>query len=310
MPPPKVIVFGPTGAVGSAAALTASELGAPVILAMRDPSKPIPVLSDLEKAANFTRIYADLTKPDTVHAAISTTGAKHAFLYCAHGTPDHMKATVQALKAAGIEFVVFLSSYTVRGDLEAIPPAEAIPYVHAQVEIQLREVFGEKGFVAARPGSFASNTRQYAKEVREGEVRMYRPGLKVDCIVPEDIGRVCGGILVRGPRDGEERAVYLYGPELLTQEGTVKVLEKVLGKEIKVRELDEGETYKMFMDRGTPEYFVKYMINLMKRSGTEEYQVYGYPVAKEELLNVEKYSGRKATTFEEWAEQNKESFVS
>ena len=39
----KVIVFGPTGNIGSVAAVTAQEKGAKVYLAMRDPKKTIPV---------------------------------------------------------------------------------------------------------------------------------------------------------------------------------------------------------------------------------------------------------------------------
>jgi uncharacterized protein YbjT (DUF2867 family) len=41
----KVIVFGPTGNIGSITAQTASKKGAKVYLAMRDPKKTIPGLS-------------------------------------------------------------------------------------------------------------------------------------------------------------------------------------------------------------------------------------------------------------------------
>ena len=52
-----VIVFGPTGQVGSVAALTASTLGTTVWLAMRNTSKPIPSLSQLaEKEGRFQRV--------------------------------------------------------------------------------------------------------------------------------------------------------------------------------------------------------------------------------------------------------------
>src|ERR1700760_1967681 len=124
MAPHKVIVFGPTGAVGSAAARTAQEQGAQVVLAMRDTTKAIRGLdAEKEKQGSFERIYADLTKPDTVGEAVNKTGAKYAFMYVAQGTSDHMKSTIQALKNAGIELVVFLSSFTVRGELKAIEPS-------------------------------------------------------------------------------------------------------------------------------------------------------------------------------------------
>ena len=307
----KVIVFGPTGAVGSSTARTASELGAKVVLAMRDTAKPIPGLgAEKENQGDFERVHADLTKPDTVRDAVNTTGAKYAFLYYAHGAPNGMKSTIEALKSAGIELVVFLSSFSVRGDPKAVQPSDIIPYVHAQVEINLNEIFGKDAVVAARPGSFASNTLQYKAGLEKGLVKTFIPEAMVDCIVPEDIGRVCGTVLAKGPQD-ESKAIYLYGPELISQGDTVKMLAKALGKDPKIETANAESAYKMFVEeRGTPPPLAKYMIGQMGKTHTGESQVFGYPVSKEELSNVEKYSGRKATTFGEWVEQNKQKFVS
>jgi len=307
----KVIVFGPTGAVGSAVARTAEELGAKVVLAMRDTEKPIPHLdAEKEEQGSFERVHADLTKPDTVRDAVNTTRAKYAFIYCAHGMPDNMKSTIEALKSAGIDLVVFLSSFTIQGDLKAIQPSELIPYIHAQVEINLGEIFGADGFVAVRPGSFASNTRQYKAGLEKGEVKIYRPDAKVDCIVPEDIGRVCGTVLSKGPQD-EQRAIYLYGPELLSQTDSVRILAKALGKNPKIESVDEQYAYKMFVEeQGVPVPLAKYMISRAGRTAAGHNEVFGYPVSEEHLSNVQKYSGMKATTFEEWVEQNKQMFVS
>jgi len=38
--------------------------------------------------------------------------------------------------------------------------------------------------------------------------------------------------------------------------------------------------------------------------------VFGYSVREKELSHVQKYSGKEATTFEKWVEQNKQIFVS
>ncbi|KAI4274806.1 MAG: hypothetical protein LQ337_003655 [Flavoplaca oasis] len=307
-----VIIFGPTGAVGSAAARTASALGAKVILAMRDTEKSIPGLSALDKKANaFTRVYADLTKSDTVHNAVLTTQATHAFIYLAFGSADNMKATIHALKSAGIELVVFLSSFTVRGDLAAIQPRDVIPYPHAQVEMNLLEVFGEKDFVAVRPGAFASNTLQYQKGFERGVIKMFGPDMTVDCIVPEDIGRVCGTVLAKGPQD-DQRALYLYGPELLSQLETVKIIGDALGRDPKIEECDAQGAYKMFVEeRGLPAPLAEYMVRQTRKVfATGEDHIFGHTIDREHLGNVEKYSGRKSTTFKEWVEQEKGLFVS
>ena len=306
----KVIVFGPTGAVGSAAARTAEELGAKVVLAMRDTQKSIPGLdADKEKKGSFERVQADLTKPDTVRDAVTTTGAKHAFIYLAF-MPDGMESTIQALKSAGIETVVFLSSFTVRGDRAAIQPSQVIPYVHAQVEINLEEVFGKDGFVALRPGAFASNVMQYKAGLQKGEVKIFRPDSKVDSIVPEDIGRVGGTVLAKGAPEDGERVLYLYGPELMSLRESIEVLARLLGKEPKIQIADEEEAYKMFVEeRGVPEHVAKYMVSQAGKPAAEgQIEVFGLPVEEEELRNVEKYSGRKGTTFQDWVLQNKAMF--
>lgn len=73
---------------------------------MRDPTKTIPGLTkEAEQAGDFTRIQADMQKPDTVAEAVKKSGATRAFIYLAHGSSDHMKSTIEALKGAGIERV-------------------------------------------------------------------------------------------------------------------------------------------------------------------------------------------------------------
>lgn len=226
-----------------------------------------------------------------------------------------MRKTIEALKEAGVEDVVFLSSFTVRGDAKSVQKEEVIPYVHARVEICLEEVFGKEGFVAVRPGSFASNLVQYKKGLEKGEVQVFMPEAKVDNIVPEDIGRVCGTLLAKGMEGvGErERGVYLYGPVLRSQEESVRVLAKVLGmKEVVVKGASEEEAYELFVgERGMPVPLARYMIKQAGKTGVGDGKVvFGYPVNEEELGNVERYSGRKATTFEEWVVRNREMFVS
>lgn len=308
----KVIVFGPTGAVGSATARTAHELGANVVLAMRDTKKSIPGLDEakMAKEGGFEKVQADLLKPDTVHDAVSSTQATRAFIYIAHRSPDNMKSTIQALKSAGIDLVVLLSSFTIQGEPEDVQPSEVIPYLHAQVEISLKEVFGPGGYVAARPGSFASNTIQYKTGLENGLVKIFTPNATIDAIAQEDIGRACGTVLVKGPLD-KNTAMYLYGPQLISQADCVKTLAKVLGKSPTIETMGKEEAYRMFTEqRHWPVPLAEYMIKQAGAVDPARGLVCGYPVSPEQLANVEKYTGKKAITFEEWAEQNKQLFIS
>lgn len=131
-----VLVFGATGAVGSAAAAEAHRRGAKVFLAMRDTSKTIKGL-DIEE---HTRIQADLSDLGTIAKAVEDSKAKIAFVYMIHGSKDNMSSTFRTMKQAGIEHIVLLSSFTIEGAPEdEINQANYIPRIHAQTEIALRD---------------------------------------------------------------------------------------------------------------------------------------------------------------------------
>ena len=300
-----VIVFGPTGNIGSVAARTAHEHGVKVVLAMRDPKKAIPGLSSQqEQAGGFERVQADLTDADSVAAAVKTSGAKRAFIYLAFGSPDNMKSTLVALKSSGIEFVVFLSSYTVSGDPKDIEPSDIIPYHHAQVELNLDEVFGPENYVAVRPGGFATNMLRYKSEIAAGEVKLYTPNFKVDCITPIDMGRVSGIILARGPKNGQ-RKVYLYGPQIPSMSDAIQTIAKLLGKNVNITTIDAQEALEQYLKFGLPKPMGEYMI---RRFGTDEDATIARSHYEEGVENVQLYTGTPSTGFEEWVAANKDLF--
>ena len=172
------------------------------------------------------------------------------------------------------------------------------------------EIFGRDNFVAARPGSFASNNVQFGAGIQRGHVRVLSPDTPIDCVVPEDIGRVCGTILAKGPQD-DQRVIYLYGPELRTQREAIMVIAKVLGKTVTVEPMSEEEVYKMYVeDHKLPEPYAKYLIRQATKTPSHGLHCYGYPLTQAQLSNVEKYSGKPATRFEQWVEQNKDKFGS
>lgn len=298
-----VIVFGPTGSVGSFVARTAQENGATVFLAMRDTQKSIPGLTaEQEKANGYKRVQADLTDPDSVAAAIKESGAKRAFIYGAHTTKDHMRGTLTALKEAGVEFVVFLSSYTISGELRDVEPSDLIPFIHAQVEIALDEIFGSENYVALRPGGFATNLLRFKKGINEGAVDLLAPNFKFDCITPGDMGAAGGKILVNGPRNGQ-RKVYLYGPQVLGQAEAIQAIGKVLGKSVTIGSLNEQQALDEYVDAGIPKPFAEYMV---KKSGAPTNERAHYD---EGVQNVQLYTGKPSQPFEEWVAENKALFA-
>ncbi len=312
----KVIVFGPTGGVGSAAALAAQQRGAKVILAMRNPKKPVPGLSpEYEREAGFERVQADLAQPDTVHAAVSVTGAKRAFIYLVPNAPGNMRSTVAALKSAGIEFVVFLSTFTIRSDqdLRSIPPDDAITWGHAQVEIALNDIFGPSGSVAVRPGYFATNTFRFKEMVRQGEVKIPYPDLKWDWITPWDIGAVSGALLVKGSQAlegvGKQTAVPILGPQFVSERDAVGIIGRVIGKEVKVTQVSREEGLEILRGRGIPESVAENLLSVMGKLAEGELLTPEYsPDNAKAVGSVLKYTGKEPTTLQEWAEENKQEF--
>ncbi|KAJ7771313.1 hypothetical protein DFH07DRAFT_226351 [Mycena maculata] len=314
-----VLVFGATGAVGSACARHAHSLGATVTLAVRDTKKPIPGLSlEQEKAGGYKRVQADLTQPGTITEAVAQSGAKHAFVYLIFsppGAPDPNRAALEALKAAGVEFVVFLSSFTValyEPAIDCVPAHEFIPHAHARVEVALQDIFGES-YVALRPAGFASNSLRWAGMIKAGgAVKVAYPEVVFDWIVPEDIGRAGASILVGGPSStGGKTNVLLCGPEVISQGDAVKLIGKVVGKEVTVEAVADEEAVKVMVAGGVPDplarYLLKTLANGLEGASVSSEAFFGSDQYKAAVENVKKYAG-KATTLVEWTTENKGAF--
>lgn len=299
-----VIVFGPTGNVASVAAQTAQEQGAKVILAMRRPEKSIPGLdANIEEAGGYTRLQADLHDPLGVENTVRSSGAKRAFIYMAHGSKDNMKATLEALKNGGIEYVVFLGSFAVTDPVSQVDPDDTIAYRHAQVELNLEQVFGRGKYCAIRPGSFITNSLAWKGGMQEGRLRLFGLNFKMDCITPGDMGRVSGTILVKG---SEEHAVYLYGPQLVSQSEVASTIAKALGKDLVIEGQTPEEATQAMLKAGMPSRIVRWIVQRRTDDKTDNVD---RPFYEQGVNNVSQYSGRRATTLDEWAAANTHLFV-
>jgi nucleoside-diphosphate-sugar epimerase len=317
-----VIVFGPTGHVGSAVAQTAHAYGASkVILAMRDPSKPIPGLTPaMEAARAFQRVRADLSDLASVAAAVTTTGATRAFLYLQHGSPDHMRGVLDALHTRGIQFVVFLSSLTLpRGtDLAAVSvQPDPIAWAHAQVELNLGAVFGAKGFAAVRPAFFATNAfTWWGDALATGEIGMVAPDLAVDWITPDDIGKVCAAILGAGTvKDGDDEAVCLVGPQNVPlRDGAVAIARAAFPEngELVVKRVTADEQVEALEARGMPPHIARHVAeSLAKLQETQKDGLDWMPEGnawETAVAAAERYTGEPPMTLPQWIEKYKGQF--
>lgn len=297
-PSRRVLIFGAAGNVGSIAALEAHRNGAEVILAMRDSSKFVPKLADLD----VLRVQADLTKPETIRNAIDLSKATIAFVYPIYGIPDAMRGAFVALKESGIESVVLLSSFTVQGDPHDITTTEIVPYLHAQVEISLFDVFGSHAS-AVRPAYFASNTLQYKKEILDEEVRLPNPEAEFDWISPEDIGCVIGIILAKGTQDGY---VPLVGPNQLSLRDILNLIGDTMGKKFQIAHLEKEKAIEDMQQRGVAEKIAQWYVETV--TGKQDF-IWGAQDLAAGLGNVQKYTGRSPMEIGQWLKENKGKFA-
>ena len=295
-----VLVFGPTGQVGGAAALEASKRGAKVWLAMRDTNKAINGLTnEQERNGKFTRVKADLSDPETVKQAVQLSGAKAAYVYLVHG-PGGLQGALRAMKEASIEYVVLLSSFTIPKDanIREIPPEAVIPYVHAQAEIALEDI--GMAHTALRPGSFASNAFTMSMDSSKTplEVYTYAEGNRTtDNIVPEDIGRVGGAVLVDRPSTSSKEIIYLYGPTLRSELEMCNTLKDHFPKEVSVIQQTPDEWAGRMKATGLPPHIVQYLIRAQKEHNQA---LYSRSITEEGAANIRKYSGYEPTSFEDF----------
>nr|GAT56830.1 predicted protein [Mycena chlorophos] len=309
-----VLVFGASGAVGGLVALEAHNRGAKVWLAMRDTSKPIPAIpSEVEKAGNFVRVQADLSDPASVAKAVAKSGAQAAYFYVINGGPDFGRAALQAMRDNGVEYVVFLSSYSVKGEgaqLRAIPPTDWIPYEHARVEINVEDL-GFPYFTTLRPARFASN---YFRLSLDRSVKPPKANIVAGCetarfddITPEDIGAVGGAVLVERPSDTKE-TIWLCGPETRTAKEGWELIKKVTGRnDIDTTPITAEHFLEKNLAKGLPRPLVESLlssyVHWQLKMGFEE------PEYEVGVANITKYTGRAPTTFVEYLEAHKGEWV-
>ena len=307
-----VIVFGASGKVASAVASTAKHEGAKVYMASRNPKKAVPDLGS-GAPARFDAVYADLSKPDTVRDAITSTGAKRAFFYLLMTASDAMRGVIDAMKFAGIEFVVFLSSLAVRD--KAAPDLENIIAVkHARVETILEEIFGQGHYAAVRPGYFATNTLRWKDMIAKGEVKIPFADVVFDWIDERDIGAVAGKLLAGNSQALEtvpaDRGLWINGAALLSQRAAAETISKTLEKDLKITSLTEEEGVQFFViEGGIPKPMAVQLVKMLKERNDEVPDGhYKEPFFATGQAHLRRVTGKDPTTFAHWVEDHKADF--
>jgi uncharacterized protein YbjT (DUF2867 family) len=272
-----ILVTGATGNVGREVVQQLQQAGRHVRVLTRSPEK-VSFPEDVEIAAG------DLTAPETLKTALD--GVQKVFLLRVPGSDSFPTLA----KQSGVEEIVFLSS----GAIDS-PTENAIGRNHLHTEELIRQSGVKWTFL--RPGSFMSNTLQWAGSIRaEGVVRAPFGDVGNAPIDPRDIAAVSATALVSSGHDGK---VYtLTGPEVLTPVDQVQILGSVLGRDLRFENIPESVAEEN-MKRFTPPEIVESIFSLIRDNKNH---------ADSPTTTVEDVTGRPAHTFRQWVSDYAELF--
>jgi uncharacterized protein YbjT (DUF2867 family) len=277
---PSVLVVGARGSIGRHVVSQLLSAGESVRASVRD-------LASADLPAEAAVVAADLTRPDTVKAALD--GVRRVFLYAPTGATDSF---IGAARDADLDRIVLLSSGSV-----LLPDAagNAIAEEHRAIERALAA--SGLPWTPVRPLVLATNALNWARSIRtEGVVRLVHPEAVTAPVHERDVAAVAVAALL-----GEaavETSAMLTGPELLSQRRQVEIVAAATGREIRIEELSESQARDHFGGTEKPE-IVDAILQFVAAAANG-----GSPVTDA----VGKVLGRPATSFAQWAQEHASDF--
>ena len=279
-----ILVTGASGHVGRSVVEQLLAAGEQVRASGRDPQR-------LNLPAGVERVELDLASPRTLAGALD--GVRKVFLYA---QPEGIEAFLTAAKAAGVEYVVLLSSNTI-DEWQELPARKPIAEMHQAVE----DAIAASGiaYTFLRPAHFATNVLLWHWDdmIRaEGVVRFPTPESYCDAIHERDIAAV--GVKALTEPGHEGRSYFLTGPEQVTQRQQAELIAQAIGRPVRYQEISLEEARQEL--RGTPEWALDAVIGYWEFSD-------GAPGPLTDL--VEKITGRPALSFAQWAADHAADFT-
>ncbi|SFC23430.1 Uncharacterized conserved protein YbjT, contains NAD(P)-binding and DUF2867 domains [Alkalibacterium subtropicum] len=283
----KILVTGASGTVGKYAANELLKMNASIVVAGTDTQKLLKIYGkDVE------RVKLDFTKEETFDAALQEVDRVFLMRPPHLGKAEDLYPFIQIMKEHGIKLVSFLSLMGV--EKNPIPP-------HHKIEKYISEL--GLPFAHIRPGFFMQNLSGiHAEEIKENNKILVPAGKsKTSFIDAADIGLAIATVL-KDPERYKNTAHTLTGPQSLDYFEVAELLSQVTKKHISYADpgfLSYRSHY--INNRGLDKKYVNVTmaLYLMTRLGTAE------KVTDE----FEKLTGKKPTSFREFAERNRGSFM-
>jgi uncharacterized protein YbjT (DUF2867 family) len=272
-----------TGATGN--------VGAELILALAGGGEQVRALirRDADRAtlpAGVDPFVGDLSRPETLAGAVDGVSAIH--LLSGYEGMDRLLADA---RRARVERVVLQSSSAVpSGDM-----SNAVARYHIVAERAVRD--SGLAWTFLQPNSFMSNTLQWIPQLRAGDVvRAPFADVPVATIDPHDVAAVSARALTSSDHEG--RSYRLSGPDSLLPADRVRMLGEVLGRELRFEGQSDVEAREEML-ASMPAEYVDAFFSFFADGKLDESEV---------RATVERVTGRRPRSFEQWASSHADAF--
>ncbi|MEV0119776.1 NAD(P)H-binding protein [Streptomyces sp. NPDC050844] len=278
-----IVVTGATGNVGRALVTQLTAGGTPVRALTRDPAR-----AGLPPSADVARF--DPAAEPAVLAPLFE-GASALFLHLS-AVGEHAEEVLAAARKGGVEHVVMLSSGIIEDGADTSHP---IYVAHADLEDQVRASGLAGTFL--RPNAFATNSFQWAPQIRSGDtVRGPFAGAVTAPIHEADIAAVAARAFADKSHRG---AVHrLTGPTAVTTEEQIDSVGRAVGRDLRFVEVPPEEVGKDLFPHVPPEMLPALLASFAASVGAEA----------EVTTTVETVTGTRARPFNEWAQDHRNDF--
>lgn len=286
-----VLIVGSTGNVGSKLTpLLASEDGLKVRAGMRDIAKALPGFP-----ANVERVALDLSKADTMAAAMKDVDVLVIIPPFEEHMQDETKALVECAKVAKVKHICRMSGLGASKDAPI-----SVGKFHGLCD----EVVKASGipFTIVHPNNFFQNMAMHAGSITQTNSFFMPCGTaKVSSVAVEDIAAEIAAI-VKNVGAHASKEYSLSGPEALSWVEVAAVLAGKIGHAVSYVDVAPEKARESMEKNGMPKWMVDALLELygMYKSGNA-----ANVVGQEDF---ERIVGRKTSNFAAWVDKNKGMF--
>ena len=275
-----ILVTGATGNVGAELVRALAGCGEGVRALIR---------RDADRAtlpAGVDAFVGDLNQPETLAGAVEGVGAIHLL-----SGYEGMGRLLADARRARVERVVLQSSSAVPGG----DTSNAVARYHILSERAVRD--SGLAWTFLQPNSFMSNTLQWIPQLRAGDVvRAPFADVPVATIDPHDVAAVSARALTSSDLEG--RSYRLSGPDSLLPADRVRMLGEVLGRELRFEGQSDVEAREELL-ASMPAEYVDAFFSFFADGKLDESEVRD---------TVERVTGRRPRSFEQWANAHGDAF--